>query len=322
MEDTVMTDVDNDLASFISDDSSFYGSSAPRDDETRAKLEQRAQEYDPAPYWAHHEHLLPVIIAKARAKAQAQASSASLAPERPLYNPYGGQTSGRQLNESVEQFLQRLPPLTTPTSAACSWIYVANPHATSRPTDADKAGFMQEGERLLGEFSEKQDEIETFMAGKAKGTITRKLTPLRKALEEGLLGKAKEKGFTSGKWMLFPFPDDVNRQWGIVAEATVNRELGFAAKVAPDGGKGDQEARLICVYTKDFSDLDDVKRVLGKLVELGLAKKKSLVGEEKMIWYKADAFTELGITSGNDWGLKPSLYASNHFWGNDGKKKK
>ncbi|KAL8949863.1 MAG: hypothetical protein Q9222_004056 [Ikaeria aurantiellina] len=314
-----MADVDIDLASFISDDSSFYG-----DDETKAKLEQQALEYDPAPYWAHHEHLLPVVAAKAKAKAQAQAqaSSSPNPAEKSLYNLYEGKPCGRQLNESVEQFLKRLPPLTTKSSAAYPWIYIANPYATSRPTDSDQAGFMHDGEQLLEEFGEKKDEIETSMAGKAKSTITRKLTPLRKALEENLLVKAKEKGFTSGKWMLFPHSDDVNRLWGIVAEATVNRELGHAAKVAPDSGEGDQEPRLICVYTKDFSDVEDVKRVLGKMVDLGLVKKKKgSMGEERGIRYKADAFTELGIMSGNEWGLKPSLYGSNDLLGN-GKKKK
>ena len=174
---------------------------------------------------------------------------------------------------------------------------------------------MQAAESMLQEFTQKKDDIEKSMAGKAKGTITRKLTPLRKILEENLLAKAKEMNFTNGKWMLFPYPEDVNGQWAIVAEATVNRELGTAAKVAPDSGDGDRTPRLICVYTKDFSDMEDVKRVLERLVELGLVKRKGAAGEERGIYYKCDAFTELGITLGNEWGLKPSLYASKDLLG-------
>lgn len=176
---------------------------------------------------------------------------------------------------------------------------------------------MNAAETLLETFSEEKSEIERSMAGKPKGSITRKLTPLRKTLEDDLLALAKDKSFTSGKWMLFPYPEDVNRQWAIVAEATVNRELGTAAKVAPDNGKGDRVPRLICVYTKDFSDMDDVKRVLGRLMELGLVKKKG--GPQEGIYYKVDALTELGIKSGNEWGLKASLYASRDLLG-DGKK--
>lgn len=174
---------------------------------------------------------------------------------------------------------------------------------------------MHDAEKVLEGFTKEKNKIETYMAGKAQASITRKLTPLRKALEEKLLATAKQKGFTSGKWMLFPYQEDVNMQWAIVAEATVNRELGTAAKVAPDSGDGDRTPRLICVYTKDFSDMDDVKRVLERIVELGLVKKKGAVGEARGIYYKADAFTELGITSGNEWGLKPSLYASKDLLG-------
>ncbi|KAI4211999.1 MAG: hypothetical protein LQ349_009382 [Xanthoria aureola] len=286
---------------YLSSDSSFYG-----DAEDRAQLEEKASSFDPTTYWENHSHLLPVIAAAARANLEAASSSS---PSKPLYNPYEGSICGRQLNEPVENFLKRLPPLTTAASSQYPWIFIANPHATSRPTDRDQTGFTKLAEELLEAFSHKKSEIETSMAGKAKGSVTRKLTPLRKALENDLLAAAKKKHCTSGKWMLFPYPEDVNRQWAIVAAATVNRELGTAAKVAPDEHKGDRAPRLICVYTKDFSDLEDVKRVLVRLVELGLVKKKG-AGEERGIYYKADVFTELGINSDNEWGLKASLYAS------------
>ncbi|KAL8833450.1 MAG: hypothetical protein Q9170_004259 [Blastenia crenularia] len=297
---------DIDQGGYISSDSSFYG-----DADDRARLEEEAQQYDPTSYWANHPYLIPVIAAASRAKAQASSSS----PSKPLYNLYEGQSCGRQLNESVEEFLKRLPPLTTRVSLSCPWIYIANPHASSRPTDYDQGGFMEAAEELLAEFTSKKNDIEKSMAGKAKASITRKLTPLRKALEENILAKAKENHFTSGKWMLFPYPEDVSGQWAIVAEATVNRELGTAAKVAPDNGDGDRTPRLICIYTKDFSDKEDVKRVLERLVELGLVKRNSAGVEERATYYKADAFTELGLNSGNEWGLKPSLYASKDFLG-------
>ncbi|KAL8972087.1 MAG: hypothetical protein Q9197_002947 [Variospora fuerteventurae] len=287
---------------YLSSDSSFYG-----DADTKAELEERCEKFDPTRYWSNHAYLLPVMAAASRAKAHAASSS----PSRPLYNPYEGRINARQLNETVEEFLKRLPPLTTSVSLECPWIFIANPHAASRPTDYDQGALMHDAEEMLHTFTAEKTEIESSMAGKPKASVTRKLTPLRKTLEEQLLAKAKEKGFTSGKWMLFASPDDVNRQWALVAEATVNRELGTAAKVAPDGGDGDRGPRLICVYTKDFSDMDDVKRVLERLVELGLAKRKG----DRGIYYKTDAFTELGISSGNEWGLKASLYASKDLLG-------
>ncbi|KAL9000788.1 MAG: hypothetical protein Q9169_000542 [Polycauliona sp. 2 TL-2023] len=286
---------------YLSSDSSFYGEA-----DDRARLEEKSSRFDPTNYWHNHPHLHPVVAAAARAELEAASSSPT---NKPLYNPYEGSICGRQLNEPVEDFLKRLPPLTTAVSIQCPWIFIANPHATSRPTDRNQADFTKVAEELLDAFSKEKSKIETAMAGKAKGSVTRKLTPLRKALEKDLLTAAKEKRCTSGKWMLFPYPEDVNRQWAIVAEATVSRELGIAAKVAPDDNKGDRVPRLICVYTKDFSDLDDVKRVLGRLVELGLVKRKG-VGDDRGIYYKADVFTELGINSENEWGLKASLYAS------------
>ena len=170
---------------------------------------------------------------------------------------------------------------------------------------------MKRGREILEDFEATNAGIEASMAGKAKSTIGKKLTPLRKQAETDLYTAAKDKGYTSGKWMLFPMPDDVNRVWSLVATATANGELGHAAKVATDNGSsGNATPRLICVYTEDFSDKGDVRRVLGRLVDMGLVKKKGPMGEDRGIYYKADAFTDLGIDSKNGWGLKASLYSS------------
>ncbi|KAL8870015.1 MAG: hypothetical protein Q9174_003841 [Haloplaca sp. 1 TL-2023] len=284
---------------YLSSESSFYGESDSEDVKHEDSLDIKF--YD-AVYWKYHPHLLPVIAAASRAASKTPSTSEA------LYNPYEGRTYARQLNESVEDFLQRLPPRTTAASFECPWIFVSNPHRTPS-IDRDVAAFVSSAQRLLADLTKQSKEIEVSMKGKAQGIITKKLIPLRTAAKEKLLACAKEYQHTSGKWMLFPYPDDVNACWATVAHATVNRELGIAAKVAPDAGEGDRGQRLICIYTKDFSDLDDVKRVLERLAELGMVKK----GRD--IYYKADALTELNINSGNEWGLKPSLYASKDLLG-------
>ena len=109
--------------------------------------------------------------------------------------------------------------------------------------------------------------------------------------------------------MLFPSPDQVNSAWSLVATATANDELGIAAKVGADEGDPDK-ARLICVYTVDFEDKMDVKRVLEKLYEMKLCNRNGAMAEGKAIYYKADAYTYLDILGGNEWGLKASLYSS------------
>ncbi|CAD6564689.1 MAG: hypothetical protein ASARMPREDX12_002405 [Alectoria sarmentosa] len=286
---------------FLSDDSSFYG-----DDHLRTVLQDRAATFDPFPYWSTHGNELSVIAATSMAQAYTSAPS----PKK-LYNMYEGDGAGRQLSETVAAFLSRLPPLTTHVDNLGYWIYIADPHSKIRPTDEDRAGFMERGREILEDFETTRAGIEASMAGKAKNTIGRKLTPLRKQMEADLYAAAKEKGCTSGKWMLFPTADDVNRFWSLVATATATGELGHAAKVATNDGSGNVRPRLICIYTEDFSDKEDVKRVLDRLVGMGLVNRKGPMGEARGIYYKADVFTYLGIESKNEWGLKASLFSSN-----------
>ena len=59
------------------------------------------------------------------------------------------------------------------------------------------------------------------------------------------------------------------------------------------------------VYTRDYEDIEDVRGVLQKLVELGLVR-----NEQKPIYYKADAYTYLEILGDNPYGLKASLFSS------------
>lgn len=106
--------------------------------------------------------------------------------------------------------------------------------------------------------------------------------------------------------MLFCSPAEVNDVWEIVAKATANNELGIAAKVAPKPVEEDsRKDRIICVYTSDFANKADVGRVLQRLRELRLVEPRS-----RAIYYKPDAYTYVGISFGNPWGMKASLYSS------------
>jgi hypothetical protein len=80
--------------------------------------------------------------------------------------------------------------------------------------------------------------------------------------------------------MIFCPPEEVNDVWDVVARATANNELGIAAKVGPDDRNG-QKPRLICIYTYDFSDREDVTRVVQKLKNMGLVETRG-----KGIYYK------------------------------------
>ena len=60
--------------------------------------------------------------------------------------------------------------------------------------------------------------------------------------------------------MLFVKLEDLRGAWEKVVDGTINNRLGPVAKVATDAGT--QADRLICIYTKDFRDTQDVLRVL------------------------------------------------------------
>lgn len=84
--------------------------------------------------------------------------------------------------------------------------------------------------------------------------------------------------------MLFVEPTRVNEVWERVATATARNELGVAAKVAPREERGSARERLVCIYTYDFRDRDDVARVLHRLRQLELVRDRA---SGKPIYYKA-----------------------------------
>lgn len=100
--------------------------------------------------------------------------------------------------------------------------------------------------------------------------VQRDLAQERRSAVADLLELAAACGVVEGKWMLFPEPGRVNEVWAKVARATAADELGVAAKVETRVTVGKE--RLICVYTRDFRDKDDVARVLGRLAQLELVR--------------------------------------------------
>lgn len=249
----------------------------PGDEETRASLEQEVAAFDPSSYWSSQNSSLSAIAA-------ANLAAKSPPPtNKPLYNPYEGDPSARQLAESIPEFLSRLPPLTTPVGKVGSWIQIANPYSTTRPLSQDLGAFTTVGTRILESLSTAIAAKETALVGRPKTLLNRQVTQLRTTATEQLLDTARGHGVTTGKWMLFPLPEDVNAVWQHVADATASGQLGSGAKVATDNGIGDGRPRLICVYTENFSYTEDVKRVLNKLATMGLVHKK---GDPRGIYYK------------------------------------
>lgn len=268
---------------------------ASGDETTKDELEARAAAFSAKEWWSRRKLTLMEI-----SKYNLAAVKDKKTPQ--LYNPYEGHSYARQLNETVEEFLERLPPATTPVSDLVPWIFIANPYrkikqatpsqedvGTEGPPDegSDQTEFGYRGRGLLKELGGLRKSVEEKNQGKAKIVISRLVNVQRDKIAKDILDTAVKCKFTSGKvcihcpslcviarlilvqWMIFAATDEVNAKWRIIAKATAQNELGTVAKVAPDDGVARKE-RLICIYTYDFTDVGDVTRVAKKLKELQL----------------------------------------------------
>ncbi|KAF2108703.1 hypothetical protein BDV96DRAFT_670716 [Lophiotrema nucula] len=226
-------------------------------------------------------------------------------PALGLHNIHEGEPNAWQLGESVEDFVRRIPPVSTP-GWDYAWIWCANPHpdgqVTSGPSRHDI--LQTRGLGLLQQSVKERQNIQSQNSQKAKGYVSKLLNQEAESLKQRLGQLAVETNVLTGKWMLFPKLEDLTRTWRAVVDGTSSGRLGCDSKVATDDGK--PVDRLICVYTKDFRDADDVLRVLQELVSMGL------VGDGKGIYYKSDVYTLLDIYGANaaDYGLQASIYSS------------
>lgn len=92
----------------------------------------------------------------------------------------------------------------------------------------------------------------------------------------------------TGKWMLFtPILDDHDKQWPLLKRALNDGLLGIGIKAST--ALSTREDHLTCVYTKDYQDIDDVRRVLISLRNLGFHGRLA---------YKTDEQTR-GLVSGS-----------------------
>lgn len=88
-----------------------------------------------------------------------------------------------------------------------------------------------------------------------------------------------------GKWLIFVRDENVDEVWAMIKSATEAGKLGDSSKVAtakPNRLAENPHTRVICVYTYDWTDEKDVRRVREELRNLGITWKIS---------YKADQDT-------------------------------
>src|SRR5262245_15869141 len=91
-----------------------------------------------------------------------------------------------------------------------------------------------------------------------------------------------------GKWLVFVPLSQIDEVWAKIKLATEEGRLGSAAKVGtarPNPNATNRASKVICVYTYDWTDEADVRRVRHELRALGITSK---------IPYKADEDTYAG----------------------------
>jgi len=120
------------------------------------------------------------------------------------------------------------------------------------------------------------------------------------AEEKSLDDTARKSGLLVGKWLIHDREERIDATWNTIAGHTLKGELGTSAKVSTAGQVGRSRDYVICVYTKNYLDSDDVARVRQKLRELGYIQK---------LYYKPDLYTYLNIYSKTFPNLRASRYA-------------
>ncbi len=80
---------------------------------------------------------------------------------------------------------------------------------------------------------------------------------------------------------------EIDLIWERISHKTQRGILGIAAKVSTKFQKKQQH--VICVYTDDYFNSEEILRVREKLRDIGI---------QEQIYYKPDIYTHLGIYSG------------------------
>jgi len=110
-------------------------------------------------------------------------------------------------------------------------------------------------------------------------------------MNESLIDEIAEKmGLLSGKWLIFIQTEYADELWNKIRKLT-NKDKIWSAKIStlvhPLASRGEH---VVCVYTKNYLDKQDVMKVRENLREIGVKRRLS---------YKPDIYTVLGIYSDN-----------------------
>ncbi|CUS10413.1 unnamed protein product [Tuber aestivum] len=200
-----------------------------------------------------------------------------------------------QDGEDVEDFLTRCAP---------SKLHGRSRLAIKNPWDIERSEGNVDA-ALTALETPLQEAISDWNAIVADDALNKSAKFIRKTehrdrLKELILTTAAQNEVVSGKWIIYAGSNTVDFQWSRVATGTYDGLLGTKAEVSGNNGMG---MHVIFVYTPDFRDLKDAKRVLNGL-------KKSFQWKPRSLAYKPLIYSLLKITVENPYHLRPAIITS------------
>lgn len=80
----------------------------------------------------------------------------------------------------------------------------------------------------------------------------------------------------SGKWLIFDSIEIIDDYWDKISKATKEGLLGPSCKVSTakeNSNAEDNTTRVICVFTEDYNDKEDLNRIIKVIRHLGIENK-------------------------------------------------
>jgi len=229
--------------------------------------------------------------------------------------------TARQLSETASEFLKRCLPLGSAALGPHLMVHDPSCKPVSNSFINGRGGL--EFTRRTGELMRDHHIMfhEMLRNTRSEARLQKKLETLQARLTEKVTDVAREEGVLGGRvsfmlheafhadalqWMLFLEEGQVLDIWKTVVERVLEGSLGTGANLAT-GSSNRGSYVLLCISTKDWTDKEDVRRVLNEIVRLGLHRPES-----NGIFYKCDFVYYLNIYSNQKriYGIKPSMYSS------------
>lgn len=153
-------------------------------------------------YWAvHHPNAINVLARKQRQRTAEDAAVDAANAQREPCNSFEGLSYAKQFNETVAEFLERMPPV--PGFPDIDWLWVENPFPHQQEGDGkvqiggDVAAAMMQ--MRMFDYGQKRAAILAETPDICASTLTKDLTNDRKKLRQFILDAARDSGDVSGK---------------------------------------------------------------------------------------------------------------------------